>query len=86
MILFDSTLYHAAGFNCSGSDRFAVNHQFTRSFFKQQMDYSHALDEAVIAQLPARSQQLLGWYTRVPKSLDEYYQPKEQRLYRAGQG
>jgi len=86
MIVFDSTLWHAAGANSSGRDRLAVNHQFTRSYIKQQVDYVRALgDETVMAQ-PARTQQLLGWYTRVVTSLDEYYQPPELRRYRAGQG
>jgi ectoine hydroxylase-related dioxygenase (phytanoyl-CoA dioxygenase family) len=86
LILFDSTLWHAAGQNRSDHDRLAINHQFTRSFFKQQIDYVRALgDEVVERQLP-RTQQLLGWYTRVVSSLDEYYRPLEQRLYRSGQG
>jgi len=86
MVLFDSTLWHAAGVNRSGEDRLAVNHQFTRSWIKQQIDYVRALgDELVLAQ-PPRTQQLLGWYTRVVTSLDEYYRPAEERLYRAGQG
>jgi ectoine hydroxylase-related dioxygenase (phytanoyl-CoA dioxygenase family) len=33
-----------------------------------------------------RTQQLLGWYTRVVTSLDEYYRPSDERLYRSGQG
>jgi ectoine hydroxylase-related dioxygenase (phytanoyl-CoA dioxygenase family) len=86
MIVFDSTLWHAAGTNTSGKDRCAINHQFTMSFFKQQFDYVRALDEKVISALPERSQQLLGYYTRVVTSLDEYYQPEERRLYRKGQG
>jgi ectoine hydroxylase-related dioxygenase (phytanoyl-CoA dioxygenase family) len=86
MVVFDSTLWHAAGHNTSGRDRLAINHQFTRSFIKQQIDYVRALDgELVQAQSP-RTQQLLGWYTRVVTSLDEYYQPEEKRLYRKGQG
>jgi ectoine hydroxylase-related dioxygenase (phytanoyl-CoA dioxygenase family) len=86
MILFDSSLWHAAGVNRSERDRLAVNHQFTRSWIKQQIDYVRALgDELVLAQ-PPRTQQLLGWYTRVVTSLDEYYRPTEERLYRAGQG
>jgi ectoine hydroxylase-related dioxygenase (phytanoyl-CoA dioxygenase family) len=86
MIVFDSTLYHAAGANVSGKDRLAINHQFTRSFIKQQIDYVRALgSDALLAQNP-RTQQLLGWYTRVVTSLDEYYQPEEKRLYRKGQG
>ena len=86
MIVFDSTLVHAAGANVSGQDRLAINHQFTRSFFKQQIDYVRALGGEFVLSLPPRSQQLLGWYTRVVTSLDEYYQPPENRLYRAGQG
>jgi ectoine hydroxylase-related dioxygenase (phytanoyl-CoA dioxygenase family) len=86
MLIFDSTLYHAAGPNTSGADRLAINHQFTRSYVKQQVDYVRALgDEQVLAQ-PDRTQQLLGWYTRVVSSLDEYYQPPEKRLYRSAQG
>ena len=86
MIVFDSTLWHAAGRNVSGRDRLAINHQFTRSFFKQQIDYVRALGDGVILGLVPRTQQLLGWYTRVVTGLDEYYRPAEERLYRGGQG
>ncbi len=86
MLVFDSTLWHAAGTNTSGSDRLAINHQFTRSFIKQQIDYVRALGDDVVAAQAPRTQQLLGYYTRVVTSLDEYYRPEEQRLYRRGQG
>lgn len=86
MLIFDSTVYHAAGPNTSGADRLAINHQFTRSYVKQQIDYVRALGADVVLAQPPRTQQLLGWYTRVVTSLDEYYQPPEKRLYRSGQG
>jgi ectoine hydroxylase-related dioxygenase (phytanoyl-CoA dioxygenase family) len=86
MIVFDSTLWHAAGQNRSGRDRLAINHQFTRSFIKPQIDYVRALGDGVVVALPRRAQQVLGWYTRVVTSLDEYYRPPEERLYRPGQG
>jgi ectoine hydroxylase-related dioxygenase (phytanoyl-CoA dioxygenase family) len=86
MIVFDSTLWHCGGPNTSGKDRLAVNHQFTRSYVKQQIDYVRALGDAAILGLPARSQQQLGYYTRVVTSLDEYYRPAAERLYRSGQG
>jgi ectoine hydroxylase-related dioxygenase (phytanoyl-CoA dioxygenase family) len=86
MIVFDSTVFHAAGENRSSRDRLAINQQFTRSYVKQQVDYVRAIgDETVLAQTP-RTQQLLGWYTRIVTSLDEYYRPPEERLYRSGQG
>jgi ectoine hydroxylase-related dioxygenase (phytanoyl-CoA dioxygenase family) len=86
MLVFDSTLYHAAGANASGRDRLAINHQFTRSYLKQQVDYVRALGDRVVLRQSPRTQQLLGWYTRVVTSLDEYYRPAEERLYRSGQG
>jgi ectoine hydroxylase-related dioxygenase (phytanoyl-CoA dioxygenase family) len=85
-LVFDSTLWHAAGSNTSGHDRLAINQQFTRSWIKQQIDYVRALgEEAVLRQAP-RTQQLLGYYTRVVTSLDEYYRPEPARLYRREQG
>lgn len=86
LIVFDSTLIHAAGKNITNQDRLGINHQFTRSFIKQQIDYVRALDLALIEKQPARVQQLLGYYTRVVTSLDEYYKPEGERLYRKGQG
>lgn len=86
LIMFDSTLWHAAGQNYSGADRLSINHQFTRSFIKQQIDYVRALGESAVLGQKPRTQQLLGYYTRVVTSLDEYYQPEEKRLYRKGQG
>jgi ectoine hydroxylase-related dioxygenase (phytanoyl-CoA dioxygenase family) len=86
VFFFDSTLWHAAGANVSGRDRLGINHQFTRSWIKQQIDYVRALGNDTVLAQPARTQQLLGWYTRVVTSLDEYYRPAEERLYRSGQG
>jgi len=86
MIVFDSTLWHAAGVNSSGRDRLAINHQFTRSWIKQQIDYVRALGEVAVLRQPPRIQQLLGYCTRVVTSLDEYYRPEAERLYKGGQG
>jgi len=84
VVVFDSTLWHAAGRNATAHDRCAVNQQFTHSFFKQQLDYVRCLGEERVLRQPPRTQQLLGWYTRVPESLEQYY--REERVYRAGQG
>lgn len=86
MLVFDSTLWHAAGANTSGKDRLAINQQFTRSWIKQQIDYVRAIGIETVQEQTARTQQLLGFYTRVVTSLDEYYRPEEERLYRRGQG
>jgi ectoine hydroxylase-related dioxygenase (phytanoyl-CoA dioxygenase family) len=86
MLVFDSTLWHAAGTNRSGRDRLSINHQFTRSYLKQQIDYVRALGTEEVSRQKPRTQQLLGAYTRVVTSLEEYYRPEHERLYRKGQG
>lgn len=86
MVVFDSTLWHASGINRSGADRLAINHQFTRSYFKQQIDYPRALGAEAAVSLPERTQQLLGYFSRAPTCLEEYYVPASERLYRGGQG
>lgn len=86
VIIFDSTLWHAAGKNYTQNDRLAINHMFIRSYLKQQIDYVRVLGNDAISKLPERTQQLLGWYTRVPTSLEDYYKPEAERLYRASQG
>ena len=86
ILVFDSTLLHCGGPNRSADNWYGVNHQFTRSFIKQQIDYTRLLGKELILQQKPRIQQMLGYYTRVVTSLDEYYQPTEKRLYRAKQG
>ena len=63
-----------------------MNHQWTKSFLKQQIDYVRALGNDLVVTQPPRTQQLLGWYTRVVTSLDDFYRPQDERLYRSGQG
>jgi ectoine hydroxylase-related dioxygenase (phytanoyl-CoA dioxygenase family) len=73
MLVFDSTLWHAAAVNRSGRDRLAIDPQFTRPFITPQIDYVRALGDEMVLRREPRTQQLLGWYTRVVASLEEYY-------------
>jgi ectoine hydroxylase-related dioxygenase (phytanoyl-CoA dioxygenase family) len=84
--LFDSNLWHAAGANRSDAARSALTLTFSRPFFKQQMDYPRFLGEDYMAAVPERVRQVLGYYARTPSSYDEWYRPRETRMYRADQG
>lgn len=86
ILIFDSTTWHCGGPNYSTQNWLGVNHQFTRSYIKQQIDYVRALGDDVILSQSPRTQQLLGWYTRVVTNLEEYYRPEDERLYRKNQG
>lgn len=86
VVLFDSTIWHRAGVNRSNADRLAVNNQYTFSWMKQQLDVLRLLGDSFFDGLSERQEQLLGRYTRVPASYDQFYVAPENRLYRSGQG
>jgi ectoine hydroxylase-related dioxygenase (phytanoyl-CoA dioxygenase family) len=85
LIVFDSTIWHAGGPNRTHKNRNAVNIQWTRSYIKQQIDLIRLIDSDVLRNLPEKTQQILGLYTRMPTSMQEYYVLPADRLYRSGQ-
>lgn len=86
IVVFDSNLWHAAGQNQTTSERRALTLTFTRPFFKPQLDYARQFGYEAAERFSPALQQLLGYNSRVPASLDEWYQPPERRFYKPGQG
>jgi len=85
VIFFDSTLWHAGGFNTSNKVRRAINMQWTKPFIKQQLDYPVIMDGLVNKE--TKLAQKLGMWTIPPKSVDEYrVTDPSLRTYRGGQG
>jgi len=86
IILFDSNLWHAAGKNYTDATRRTLTMAFTKPFFKQQLDYPRFLGYEFGEGLSDDLRQVLGYKSRVPENLNEYYQPVEKRMYQPGQG
>jgi ectoine hydroxylase-related dioxygenase (phytanoyl-CoA dioxygenase family) len=84
-VIFDSTLWHRETLNRDRSTRVFLVEEFTRSFIKPHFDYVRALGTDRVRQLPPAIRRLLGWETRLPTSLAEFYLPPDERLYQAGQ-
>jgi len=85
VLVFNSSLWHAAGHNQTHVIRRALTLTFTKPFMKPQFDYCGALGVEYVKTLSEDVKQLVGLYSRVPTSLDEWYQPPENRMYRVGQ-
>jgi ectoine hydroxylase-related dioxygenase (phytanoyl-CoA dioxygenase family) len=83
MIVMDSTVWHRETPNVDSVDQIYMTHQFVRPYIKPHFDHVRALGEEKVRNLPERTQRLLGWTTRLPTSLQEFYVEPEQRLYRA---
>ena len=86
VMIFDSQVWHAAGANTTDAPRRCLTLTFTRPSVKQQMDYPRLVGWDRGAAMSPKVQQLLGYLSRTPSTLDEWYQPPERRFYRRGQG
>jgi len=85
-LLFNSNLWHAAGLNHTDSPRRCLTLTFTKPYIKQQLDYPRLLDNSQIKELSPSLRQIVGYNARVPSSLEEWYQPSDQRFYKSDQG
>ena len=86
ILLFDSNLWHAAGINTTANKRRAITITFSKPFMKQQLDYSRALNFEVVSKMSDELKQVLGYFSRTPTSLQEWYQKPQERFYRPDQG
>ena len=86
ILLFDSLLWHAAGINRTDKPRRALTLAFTRPFQKQQLDYPRLLGYELIENFNENLKQVLGYNSRIPTNLHEWYQPPHKRFYQPGQG
>ena len=86
VLMFNSNLWHAGGENKTDYVRRSLTPMFSRPFMKQQFDYPRAVGYDKMPQLSETARQLLGYYSRVPATLDEWYQPPDKRMHRPGQG
>ncbi len=86
LLIFDSNVWHAAGVNNTDRARRSVTPMYCRSFVKPQFDYPRAVGYERMNSLSEVQRQLLGYYARIPATLQEWYQPPESRMYRPGQG
>jgi len=86
VVLFNSYLWHRAGLNVTEENRVALTLSYGPAFIKPQMDYARLLGESYGSGLSELTRQVLGYNSRVPASLSEWYQKPEHRLYHSNQG
>lgn len=86
VLLFNSNLWHAGGDNKTDRPRRSVTPMYCKPFIKPQFDYPRALGYGQGDSFSANTRQILGYNSRIPASLDEWYQPPERRMYRSDQG
>ena len=85
MIIFNANVWHSSAPNTTQDDRRAIPITVSKSFMKQLLDYPRAIGYDKMDDYSLELQQLLGYHSRVPASLDEWYQPEDKRFYKKNQ-
>lgn len=86
LLVFDCNLWHCAGENTTPFPRRIITAFFSRPFIKQQIDIPRLYGEGFGECLSSRISQFMGYNSRVPTSLGEFYQRSENRFYKSDQG
>ena len=84
-VLFNARSWHRGGLNRTSEWRHAVTMNVCRAYMRQQFDFPRMLREETIAQLDESVKRFLGFYVRMPVSMEEFLLPADQRPYRPGQ-
>jgi len=86
LLVFNAKIYHRTSENKTGHWNHSMTLNACRSFMKQRFDWVRFIPESISSQLNPQARRLIGFDTRLPTSLDEFFLPDEQRLYKANQG
>lgn len=86
LLVFNARLYHRTSPNMTEKWRHSMTLNACRSFMKQRMDWVRYIPDEVSDQLNSQARRLIGFDTRLPTSLEEFFLPVEKRLYKPNQG
>lgn len=85
LIVFNARLWHKAGFNNTDIFRHALTMNVCRPFMKQRMDWVKFVSPEILNQLNVQAQRIIGFDTRIPTNLEEFFKPDNERLYKSNQ-
>ncbi len=85
ILIFNANVWHSSAPNKTQNHRRAIPITISKSFMKQLLDYPRAIGYDRMNEFDYEFQQLLGYHSRVPASLNEWYQPEDKRYYKKDQ-
>jgi ectoine hydroxylase-related dioxygenase (phytanoyl-CoA dioxygenase family) len=85
LIVFNARLWHAAGINSTDKYRHALTMNVCRPYMKQRMDWVRFIFSEISDQLNSQARRIIGFDTRLPSNLEEFFLPENNRLYKANQ-
>lgn len=86
LLVFNARTYHRTCKNYTAEWSHSMTLNACRSFMKQRMDWVRFIPAEISSQLNNQAKRLIGFDTRLPESLEEFFLPEDQRLYKPNQG
>ncbi len=86
LVLFNARVFHRAGSNSTDQFRHSLTMNACRSYMKQRMDWVRFIPSDISDQLDNQARRIVGFDTRIPTTLGEFFVPEDKRLYKSGQG
>ena len=84
-IFFNARCWHRGGINTTNDWRHAVTINCCRAFMRQQFDFPTMFSEEKSKEFSEDLKQFLGYFVRIPKSMEDFLLPADKRLYKSGQ-
>lgn len=85
IIFFNSNCWHAAGKNMSRAERPSLIITMSSPIIKPQYDYINLIGSRKVSKMSKIMKQFLGYFSRVPSTLNQWTQPYHKRYYRNNQ-
>jgi ectoine hydroxylase-related dioxygenase (phytanoyl-CoA dioxygenase family) len=82
IVIWNSNLFHASGVNTTNRVRRALPITFSLPYYKQLLDYPRAIGYDKYDSFEDTMKRLLGYDSRIPESIDEWYSPIDKLLYK----
>jgi ectoine hydroxylase-related dioxygenase (phytanoyl-CoA dioxygenase family) len=86
LIIFNAKTFHRTDENHTDYWNHSMTLNACRSFMKQRMDWVRFIPKEISGQLNSQARRIIGFDTRLPTNLEEFFLPEEERLYKGNQG
>lgn len=86
IVVMNARIVHSTGFNSTNKYRHALTMNACKPYMKQRMDWVRFIPNEISNNLNQRARRIIGFDTRLPTNLEEFFLPEEQRLYKPNQG
>lgn len=85
-VFFNPRCFHRASPNDTNEIRCGLTVYAVRHFMKQRFDFPRMISTEIASRLTSKARQFIGFDSRIPTKMEEYYTDVGERLYKPGQG